>query len=106
MMNTNRRNFIRNTAIGTLASLSIPQIVSAAMQPVASKKVGLEKDNVVLFQGDSITDWNRDKTKTVPNDFGALGSGYVLLAATDLLRRFPEKNLQIYNKGISGNKVF
>lgn len=106
MMNTTRRNFIRNTAIGTLASLSVPEIVSAAMQPVKSKKVSLEKDNVILFQGDSITDWGRDKNKTVPNDFGALGSGYVLLAATDLLSRYPDKNLQIYNKGISGNKVF
>lgn len=102
----NRRNFIRNTAIGTLASLSIPEIVSAAMQPAAAKKVSLEKDNVILFQGDSITDWNRDKTKNDANDFGALGSGYVLVASSDLLRRFPDKNLQIHNKGISGNKVF
>lgn len=105
-MNTNRRNFIRTAAIGTVASLSIPQIVSAAIDPIKGKKVTLDKDNVVLFQGDSITDWNRDKSKTVPNELSSLGYGYVLQAATSLLCTYPAKNLQIYNKGISGNKVF
>lgn len=101
-----RRKFIRNTAIGTLASISIPEIVSAATGTAKGKKISLEKDNVVLFQGDSITDWGRDKSKTDANDFGALASGYVLLAASDLLNNYPAKNLQMYNKGISGNKVF
>jgi lysophospholipase L1-like esterase len=102
----NRRSFIKSAAIGTVASLSIPQIVSAAINPAKGKKVSLDKDNVVLFQGDSITDWGRDKNKTDANDFGALGSGYPLLAAANLLSTYPAKNLQIYNKGISGNKVF
>jgi lysophospholipase L1-like esterase len=102
----NRRKFVKTAAIGTIASLSIPEIVSAAIAPSKGKKVNLEKDNVILFQGDSITDWGRDKTKTVANDFGALGSGYPLLATCQLLSDHPDKNLQIYNKGISGNKVF
>jgi lysophospholipase L1-like esterase len=102
----NRRNFIRSTAIGTLASLSVPQIVSAASSSAKGKKISLDKDDVILFQGDSITDWGRDKNNSTPNDFGALGSGYVLQAATRLLSDYPEKNLHIYNKGISGNKVF
>lgn len=101
-----RRNFIRSTAIGTLASLSVPQIVSAAASSAKGKKISLDKDDVILFQGDSITDWGRDKNNSTPNDFGALGSGYVLQAATRLLSDYPEKNLHIYNKGISGNKVF
>jgi lysophospholipase L1-like esterase len=105
-MTSNRRNFIKNAAIGTIASMSIAQIVSAAIPSAKGKKVKLEKDNVILFQGDSITDWGRDKNKNNPNEFGALGSGYVLLAATRLLSDNPEKNLQIYNKGVSGNKVF
>jgi lysophospholipase L1-like esterase len=102
----NRRNFIRNAAIGTLASLSIPQIVSAATSTAKGKKISLNKEDVILFQGDSITDWGRDKNKNIPNDFGALGAGYVLQATTRLLSDYPEKNLQVYNKGISGNKVF
>lgn len=105
-MKFNRRNFIKSAAISTIAGLSIPDIVSAATPFAKGKKISLEKDNVILFQGDSITDWGRDKNKNNPNDFGALGSGYVLLAATKLLSDNPAKNLQIYNKGISGNKVF
>jgi len=101
-----RRKFVKTAAITTIAGLSIPNIVSAAIAPAKGKKINLEKDNVILFQGDSITDWGRDKNKSEPNDFGALGSGYVLLATCKLLKDHPDKNLQIYNKGISGNKVF
>ena len=104
---TNRRSFIQTVAMGTVASLSIPQIVSAAISSnPKSKKISLNKDDVILFQGDSITDWGRDKKNTDPNDFLSLGHGYVLLAASKLLRDNPDKNLQIYNRGISGNKVF
>ena len=105
-MKSNRRNFIRNAAIGTIASIALPDIVSAAIAPLKGKKIVLEKDNVILFQGDSITDWGRDKTKNNPNDSSALGSGYPLLISSKLLKDHPAQNLQIYNKGISGNKVF
>ncbi len=105
-MKFDRRNFIKNAAIGTVAGLSIPDIVSASVFPAKGKKVTLEKDNVILFQGDSITDWGREKENNNPNDFSALGHGYPLLATCKLLKDHPDKNLQIYNKGISGNKVF
>jgi len=105
-MKSNRRNFIKSAAIGTVASLSMPEIILAAGSPVKGKKINLEKDNVILFQGDSITDWGRDKKNNNANDFSALGHGYPLLAACKLLKDHPGKNLQIYNKGISGNKVF
>jgi len=104
---SNRRNFIKNAAIGTVASLSMPSIVSAAFAKAApSKKVSLRENDIVLFQGDSITEWGRDKAKSAPNEFGSLGSGYVLLTASGLLREYADKKLLIYNKGISGNKVF
>lgn len=102
----NRRKFVQVTAMGALASLSIPDIVSAAIVPVKGKKINLENDNVILFQGDSITDWGRDKNNSNPNDFDALGHGYPLLAASRLLQDHPGKNLRVYNKGISGNKVY
>ncbi|MBK0378354.1 SGNH/GDSL hydrolase family protein [Mucilaginibacter segetis] len=102
-----RRNFIRKAAIGTMAAISIPHIVDAATNSIKDgKKVQLNKDDIILFQGDSITDWGRDRNKTEPNNTSALGSGYPLLTAGELLMKNPEKNLQIYNKGISGNKVF
>jgi lysophospholipase L1-like esterase len=106
-MNT-RRKFIKTASVGTLASLSLalPQIVSAAVAESGIKKVSIDKNDIILFQGDSITDWGRDHAKTIPNDTGSLGTGYVLLASGQLLVKYPEKELKIYNKGISGNKVY
>lgn len=34
-----------------------------------------------------------------------LGHGYVYLIAADLLYRFPSKNLQFFNRGVSGNQI-
>jgi len=104
--NNNRRNFIKNAAIGTIASLSIPQIVSAAMAKENIKKIAFAKDDVVLLQGDSITDWGRNHAKSIPNETSSLGTGYALLTAGQILLKHPDLNLQIFNKGISGNKVF
>jgi len=106
-MNSNtRRSFIKSASIGTLATLTLPQIVSAAFAGENIRKIGLSKDDVILFQGDSITDWGRNYSATQANSTNALGSGYVLLTAGHLLLKYPSKNLQIYNKGVSGNKVF
>jgi lysophospholipase L1-like esterase len=104
--NTNRRNFIKNASIGALATLALPQIVSAATASENAKKITFNQNDVILFQGDSITDWGRDHAKSAPNDTGSLGSGYVLLTTGHLLLQNPGKALQIYNKGISGNKVY
>ncbi len=61
---------------------------------------------MVLFQGDSITDAGRDKEKEWPNQARSFGSGYAYLAASWLLEEMADKELTIYNRGISGNKVF
>jgi lysophospholipase L1-like esterase len=104
--NNSRRNFIKNTTVAAAAALTIPQIVSAAGTAYSGKKVQLNDNDIILFQGDSITDWGRDRNKTAPNDTGALGNGYTLLTAGELLAKYPQKNLQIYNKGVGGNKVY
>ncbi|WP_461453131.1 SGNH/GDSL hydrolase family protein [Mucilaginibacter sp.] len=106
ILKNNRRNFIKNAAIGTLAAIAIPDIISSAYAEERGKKTVLDQNDIILFQGDSITEWGRDKNKTIANDFGSLGSGYVLLTATEILRAYAPKNLKIYNKGVSGNKVF
>jgi lysophospholipase L1-like esterase len=103
---SNRRNFIRNVSLGSLAAVGLPSLVSGAAAESANKKITLKKDAVVLFQGDSITDAGRKKDQSAANNPGALGTGYAFLAAAALLKQFPDKNLQIYNKGISGNKVY
>jgi len=104
-MPQDRRNFIRTAALGSTFALSIPQIVSAAVAEKKIKKISLSKDDVILFQGDSITDMGRNRSRKDPNDNGGLGPGYTFIAASELLFRHPDKNLKIYNRGISGNVV-
>ncbi|WP_183564335.1 SGNH/GDSL hydrolase family protein [Mucilaginibacter sp. SP1R1] len=104
---TGRRNFIKTASVGTLAAIGIPQIVSAALATEKSaSKLKFNAGDVILFQGDSITDWGRDHSKTEPNTTSALGSGYTLITASKLLLDHADKDLKIYNKGISGNKVY
>ena len=60
--------------------------------------------SVIVFQGDSITDSLRSQSIALPPN-QELGYGYVTLVAAELLERFPEKNWEIYNRGISGNRI-
>ena len=103
-MNT-RRDFIKKAAIIN-ALWSVPGIVASAMSIPPVSKISLQKEDVILFQGDSITDAGRDKNSKTPNTPPMMGSGYVIQAAGELLFKHAEKNLTIYNKGISGNKVY
>jgi lysophospholipase L1-like esterase len=109
-MNINRRNFLWNTAAGVVGLAAIPEILSAAMPSPGRKQKGLlnslNKSDVILFQGDSITDAGREKEKQLPNSAGSFGPGYAFLAATRILNEYASKQLSIYNRGISGNKVF
>lgn len=93
-----RRNLLHGAALAAAAGL-------AARPAVAAKKVKLEMNNVILFQGDSITDAGRAKDNTDPNSLPALGDGYASMIASQLLGAHAEKTLQCYNRGISGNKV-
>ncbi|MDR2805425.1 MAG: SGNH/GDSL hydrolase family protein [Dysgonamonadaceae bacterium] len=107
----NRRNFFKKSALAGVATLSIPGIVKAAMPEVRSlhetERYSLSKEDVILFQGDSITDWGRDRKKEDQfNQPAQLGGGYALYTAADILANHPGKELKIYNRGISGNKVF
>ena len=101
-----RRSFIKKAALGTAAAISIPGILSAAMPKEKIKVIKLLKDQVILFQGDSITDSGRNKEDTGFNTARNLGSGYPMLAGAALLNKYEALNLKIYNKGISGNKVY
>ncbi|SLM15371.1 Lipolytic protein G-D-S-L family [uncultured spirochete] len=65
----------------------------------------LKDGTVIVFQGDSITDANRDRSVLAPNDMFGLGGGYVFLAAATLLSHLPDRRLRIYNRGISGDKI-
>ena len=54
----------------------------------------------ILFQGDSITDWGRNR-----EDPHQLGDGYVKYAAEAIKFRHPATQFEFLNLGISGNKV-
>lgn len=103
--NNSRRNFIKNTSLAALATVSIPQIVSAATLKNPAKKIHLNTNDVILFQGDSITDWGRDYKSVVPNTTNILGPGYPIIASANLLLNHPDKNLLIWNRGIGGQKA-
>ncbi|NLA49076.1 MAG: lysophospholipase, partial [Bacteroidales bacterium] len=70
-----RRGFLRKAAFGSLAAISIPEIISAAL-PQESTGIKLLKGRTILFQGDSITDAGRNRKDMRHNSPGALGSGY------------------------------
>ena len=93
----NRRSFLSTAAAtGTAAWLN-------ANSCFAAEKPTLVEGDVILFQGDSITDAGRNRKHQVANE--GLGRGYPSFIAVDLHHDYPKLNLQIHNRGISGNKV-
>ncbi len=102
-----RRQLIQFIA-GSVAASSVVNIGARLGGSGATRSEDkLEDGAVVLFQGDSITDAQRDKKNLAerPNNAKALGNGYPFLIASELLRDYPAKQLKIFNRGISGNKV-
>lgn len=92
-----RRSFLTTAAsAGTIACCSPSRLLAA-------EKMTLSKGDVILFQGDSITDAGRNKKSPVANE--GLGRGYPNFVAKSLHQDHPELDLQIHNRGISGNKV-
>jgi lysophospholipase L1-like esterase len=90
-------------ATGTIASTATGQDADRG----ASTKSLIEPGAVILFQGDSITDAGRSREDaSKPNSAAALGNGYAWLAAAQLLVDRPDDKLTIFNRGISGNKVY
>ncbi|HHW45901.1 MAG TPA: SGNH/GDSL hydrolase family protein [Clostridiales bacterium] len=61
----------------------------------------LQKNDVVLFQGDSITDCGRNR-----DNLYDLGVGYPLVISSLLYSKLADLNLKFINKGISGNRVY
>ncbi len=105
-MDNSRRKFLGTSLAGAALAISLPEIVKAAVAPAPlAPKIRMAENDVILFQGDSITDAGRDKQSNAANHSGALGAGYAMLAAADLLHAHAAKHPSIYNRGISGNKV-
>ncbi len=62
--------------------------------------MSLKNGDLILFQGDSITDCSRSR-----EDAFDLGTGYPRMVAAALSALRPEKNLRFLNRGISGHKT-
>ena len=105
-----RRSFFKNAGIGTAAIAGLPILASSCSTDSnegSSQKITdfFSQGDVILFQGDSITDAGREKKNELANNGRSFGMGYANIAASWLLEEMAAKNLTIYNRGISGNKV-
>lgn len=108
---SNRRDFLKRTVLAGAGAMMIPEILQACNLGISNENVasGLKfsPNAVVLFQGDSITDAGRKREdENNANNQKMLGNGYPMFTAAELLSKYAGYNLQIYNRGISGNKVF
>ncbi|MDR0348786.1 MAG: SGNH/GDSL hydrolase family protein [Tannerella sp.] len=104
-----RRDFLKKGTMAGLSLMMLPELAKAVVKEqngASAATIQLKSDSVILFQGDSITDCGRDKSNNVCNTIEQLGNGYALFTATQLLKIHADKQLKIYNRGISGNKVY
>lgn len=100
----NRRTMLQTSLAAAGAAATIGATTQTAQ--AAESNVKLKSGNVILFQGDSITDARRSrKLENNANDSQGLGFGYPLLIASQLLQEHAELGLKVYNRGISGHKV-
>lgn len=95
-MSDTRREFVARSAAMLASSALIHPGIRRLMENDAT---------VLLFQGDSITDCGRNRNVVTANNPGALGTGYPLLLASVLRERHPDRDFQVFNRGISGNVV-
>jgi len=103
-----RRNFFKHAGIGTAAVAGMPLLAHSCAPAANTENIHdfFSKGDVVLFQGDSITDAGRSKDHELPNNPWSFGVGYANHIGSWLLEEMPAKDLTIFNRGISGNKVY
>ncbi len=87
------------TLIASLVPLVGAVIASAAEK---NEMPAFKEGNVILFQGDSITDMNRGRSAD-PNH--VLGHSYAFIIGAKYGAMLPERHLTFINRGVSGNKV-
>lgn len=109
---SSRRSFLTTAAFAgaTVSGAGISTWGQSGSVAAAVKKETqsslIKPGQTILFQGDSITDAGRGRAEAgEPNNQKAMGKGYASMAAASLLTSHPNGDLNIYNRGISGNKV-
>lgn len=108
LQKVSRRGFFKSAGIGTAAIAGMPLLANSCSPEPSTGRINdfFSKGDVILFQGDSITDSGRNKKRELSNNAGSFGGGYAHLTASWLLEALAAKELTIYNRGISGNKVY
>lgn len=109
-MSPTRREFVAISAAALTAgarhvSHSRPLAPSPGSRLAAPALDVAVAGTLLLFQGDSITDAGRDRSKSAANSPLALGAGYPLILTGLLRDRYPSRDLQVFNRGVSGNTV-
>ena len=105
-----RRTFI-TSSMAAIGSASFSASAQAEEPEVSTSAVGgynyrlpfFRKGSRLLFQGDSITDMKWGRNQSDRNHY--LGHSYVFLIAARLGADMSEAQLDIYNRGKSGNTV-
>ncbi len=64
--------------------------------------IRLRDNEVILFQGDSITDGARGRSEDLNH---IMGHGYQFIVAAKLYLDNADKNINIVNRGVSGNRI-
>ncbi len=62
----------------------------------------LKENDIILFQGDSITDGNRGRNADLNHIHG---HGYQYILASEMYADNFDKNIEVINRGISGNRI-
>src|SRR3984957_5002876 len=99
----NRRGFLKTSglalgAAGMAGCASIDSGQAGNVWPPPAHAL-LAKNDIILFQGDSITDMGRSRDAAgTPNNGAALGNGYASFAALEALMDRPGAMLKIFNR--------
>ena len=105
-----RRKFLTKglTTSGVLACQGISSLCGRTIKVLYLTKIFLicpnSKRGPTFVQGDSITDMKWGRNQKDRNHY--LGHSYVFLLASRLGVDMAEANLEFFNRGVSGNKVY
>jgi hypothetical protein len=70
----NRRKFLQNGLLTVGTALTSTSLLKAAeTNHIAPAKISIKQNDIILFQGDSITDHSRAKDNPAANNLDALG---------------------------------
>lgn len=104
LVNRRRRQLLKLTGLAPLSMLAVPGYSQAQTKTYTIRDI--PKGTTILFQGDSITDAGRDKSRYYANNTRGMGHGYVYQIVAEILANNPADQVKCYNRGISGNKVY